>query len=565
MKRFARLAVAAAAVAVLSAPLALPQAAGATGSSLPSPAAFWKLDEASGTTAVDSSGNGYNGTYSGAYTLQAGKTPAGGQSVDFTGGEVTTPYVQTSVTSYSIGAWIKTTESSSSQSFAIVSDRGSGSGDSLTLSLGGPGEDKGGICFGADTNGAYVGACTQAVLDNGNWYDITGVYSGATGSVVPSQFSIYVNGAPVATNSITIGSFVAPLSGLGGTLVAGTETWSNYTGRLADVALYTTALTSSQVASQYVQSTQDVQTTWVKRYPATRPQARYGASMTYDPATSQVVMFGGMGATGPLASTWAWDGADWKKLSPATSPPARYGASMAYAYGTGQLVLFGGMGPSGPLDGTWDWTGSNWTELHPAASPPARAYAPMSFAGQLIMAGGAGATGNPLPGTWAWNGSTWWQASSSPPARYGASIARYQSTGKIVLFGGHSADGCPTGCLSGTREWAVVGGQLTWASQSPTTSPPARYGASMAWYGGPGTQRLVLFGGVGASGYLGDTWAWDGSDWTKLDPAKSPSPRYEAASAYDQASQQLVLFGGTGTAGISASTWTWEVPKWYPA
>jgi hypothetical protein len=92
----------------------------------------------------------------------------------------------------------------------------------------------------------------------------------------------------------------------------------------------------------------------------------------------------------------------------------------------------------------------------------------------------------------------------------------------------------------------------------------------MAYYGGPGTQRLVLFGGVGATssgttGYLGDTWAWDGSDWAQLSPIKAPSPRYEAAMAYDAKTEQLVLFGGTGTDGISRSTWTWGVPKWYPA
>lgn len=34
-----------------------------------SPTGFWKLDETSGTTAADSSGNGYNLTYSGSYTL----------------------------------------------------------------------------------------------------------------------------------------------------------------------------------------------------------------------------------------------------------------------------------------------------------------------------------------------------------------------------------------------------------------------------------------------------------------------------------------------------------------
>ena len=50
--------------------------AGVSGASLSSailalsPVGYWKLDESSGTTATDSSGNGRNGTYSGTYTLQ---------------------------------------------------------------------------------------------------------------------------------------------------------------------------------------------------------------------------------------------------------------------------------------------------------------------------------------------------------------------------------------------------------------------------------------------------------------------------------------------------------------
>jgi hypothetical protein len=36
-----------------------------------SPEAFWKLNELSGTTAVDATGNGHNGTYNGSYTLGA--------------------------------------------------------------------------------------------------------------------------------------------------------------------------------------------------------------------------------------------------------------------------------------------------------------------------------------------------------------------------------------------------------------------------------------------------------------------------------------------------------------
>jgi hypothetical protein len=52
-----------------------------------SPQGYWKLDETSGSTAVDSSGNGRDGTYNGSITL-AGKAGAdGGDYADFPGTE----------------------------------------------------------------------------------------------------------------------------------------------------------------------------------------------------------------------------------------------------------------------------------------------------------------------------------------------------------------------------------------------------------------------------------------------------------------------------------------------
>lgn len=54
-----------------------------------SPYGYWKLDETSGTTATDSSGNGRHGTYSGTYTLAAVAGPDGADYPTFGGGRVT--------------------------------------------------------------------------------------------------------------------------------------------------------------------------------------------------------------------------------------------------------------------------------------------------------------------------------------------------------------------------------------------------------------------------------------------------------------------------------------------
>src|SRR5580658_10471371 len=48
----------------------------------------------------------------------------------------------------------------------------------------------------------------------------------------------------------------------------------------------------------------------------------------------------------------------WRQLSPATSPSPRRGATMAYDSAQGQVVLFGGIGSSsGFQNDTWTWNG----------------------------------------------------------------------------------------------------------------------------------------------------------------------------------------------------------------
>lgn len=54
-----------------------------------SPAGFWPLDETSGTTAADLSGNGRDGTYTGSYSL--GSAVGSLPGVDLTGGYVSIP------------------------------------------------------------------------------------------------------------------------------------------------------------------------------------------------------------------------------------------------------------------------------------------------------------------------------------------------------------------------------------------------------------------------------------------------------------------------------------------
>ena len=94
---------------------------------------------------------------------------------------------------------------------------------------------------------------------------------------------------------------------------------------------------------------------WTRQAPAASPTARETASVAYDAATGNVVLFGGEGFhVRVLADTWVWDGTIWAQQHPAASPPARQGASMAYDAATGNVVLFGGYAGA-LLSDTWTW------------------------------------------------------------------------------------------------------------------------------------------------------------------------------------------------------------------
>lgn len=91
-----------------------------------SPYGYWKLDETSGTTAIDSSGNGRNGTYNGLITKSNVLGPDGTSYPTFNGGRVTIPDADV----WSLGA------SSGLTFFALIKPFSVSSGRSFIVSKG---------------------------------------------------------------------------------------------------------------------------------------------------------------------------------------------------------------------------------------------------------------------------------------------------------------------------------------------------------------------------------------------------------------------------------------------
>ena len=236
--------------------------------------------------------------------------------------------------------------------------------------------------------------------------------------------------------------------------------------------------------------------------------------------------------SGPLNDTWTWDGTDWTQQFPVDVPPARSSPGLAYDGQRHVVVMFGGDAAGGsddgvnavpltivPLGDTWTWDGTDWTQKFPTPSPSARSSPGMAFHGatnrKVVLLFGGRESSTLFDGdTWQWNGSNWTNLPvTGPQARSGHRMEYDTDTQTVVLFGGFS------NTVPFFNDTWTFDGRGTWTHQNPTSPPGLRCCGGMAHdqfrhrmlYFGGGTTNLVK---------LGDTWAWDGTNWSCL---SSPS------------------------------------------
>ena len=258
----------------------------------------------------------------------------------------------------------------------------------------------------------------------------------------------------------------------------------------------------------------------------------------------------------------------WTEMNPNAAPSPRAVATEGWDAATGQLILFGG-GQCIPNSScnvyadTWMWSGTTWTKLNPTRSPPARTEAAMAFdpqSKQLVLFGGYSASEKNLSDTWDWTGSTWekLKPAESPTPRHDASLGYDPASRRLILFGGSTQfNGGPMK----SNTWAWNGS--SWSKLAPKTSPPSLAASALAW--DSSSDQLILFGGDSSSDYQAndETWLWTGSTWNLLSPQTSPAGRWRAAMSMDTGDKQLVLFGGYGTDLVDLSdTWSWNGTTW---
>jgi hypothetical protein len=184
---------------------------------------------------------------------------------------------------------------------------------------------------------------------------------------------------------------------------------------------------------------------------------------------------------------------------------------MTYDAASDQVLLFGGWDLHQFRSDTWAWNGTDWTELHPAHSPSARYYTGMAYdsaRGRVLLFGGEG-SGGPLNDTWAWNGTDWTQLhpAHTPAKRWAMGMSGDAANNTVVLFGGLRRPSLPA--FGDTWTW----NGSDWTQQSPAHSPARRYYPGMTY--DPARVKVMLMGGVGQGTYA-DAWTWDGADWTQI-------------------------------------------------
>lgn len=210
------------------------------------------------------------------------------------------------------------------------------------------------------------------------------------------------------------------------------------------------------------------------------------------------------------------------------------------------LLDAGGDGTVGVSD-TWQWDGESWIQAEDTGPrlPVQTAY---DAARQRVVATGRS-------GTWEWDGNSWTQvADTGPPFDFYMCALAYDDARErlVSVHWGSNSEFVITSEWDGFA-WTQVG----------DTGPGPRGSFDTAY----DSQRevVLLFGGFGLAGPVGDTWAWDGSVWEQVADI-GPSPRASHCMAYDSERSRTVLFGGftlqTPTGVLLNETWEWDGARW---
>lgn len=212
-------------------------------------AGSWHFDEGSGTTAMDSSGNGNTGTLVNNPSWSDGKH---GKAIGFDGvndyadaGNIAAFNFPTSTTSFTLSAWFKT----SGTGIGNVIAKGACGTPGYRLRIGKSGGAGVADFFIIDDGGNVIARVTSSSTYNDNaWHHLTGVNDNGL-------LRLYVDGTLIGTATAPSGKSISSSSSLAigydfssGTTGCGSE---YFNGTIDEVRIYSRALSSAEIQSLY--------------------------------------------------------------------------------------------------------------------------------------------------------------------------------------------------------------------------------------------------------------------------------------------------------------------------
>lgn len=216
--------------------------------------AHWKLDETSGTSAADSSGNGHTGTYVNTPTLN--ETGAFGSSKAVTFASASTEYVEQSTLNWStlssactVAAWVKMTDFAAT--YPIVGNAGAGTVGLFVNTSGQLDVRLGGTTVG--TNRLIAGTA----FSSGVWTHVCFTWDGTT-------LTLYTAGVVDGSDGSMTTTFTS------GNIRLARSTSAYTDGTLDDVRIYSRALSAADVAELYAY-TGERYNLYTELYPAKLP------------------------------------------------------------------------------------------------------------------------------------------------------------------------------------------------------------------------------------------------------------------------------------------------------
>ncbi len=277
-----------------------------------SPGLYYRLDEASGTTATDLSGNVNNGTYAGGVTFGVASPVTGtaDTAVRFNGsnGTLASGALMAGPSVYSEELWFNTTSTTGGKLIGFGSSRtgNSSSYDRHVYMLA-----SGQLVFGTYTGQINL-ATSSGSYNDGTWHHLVATQG-------PDGMTLYVDGQVVGTNPQTQAQSYNGYWRIGGdNLNSWNANNAYFAGTIDEAAVYPVELSAAQVTAHYFASPAAVNAPPVASFTYTTD----GAKVTFDATASS--------DPDGTVSAYAWDFGDGSTGTGAT-PAHTYTASGTYS------------------------------------------------------------------------------------------------------------------------------------------------------------------------------------------------------------------------------------------